>query len=43
MHLVETNTDVASTCLKEGKCCTAFAGPTNFAASFNRTLWKNKG
>jgi len=43
MHLVETNTAVASTCLGPMKCATEFAGPTGLAASFNRSMWLAKG
>jgi hypothetical protein len=40
MHLVETNTAVASTCLAPGKCSTNYPGPTGLGATFNRTLWR---
>ena len=40
--LVETNTMVASACLKT-KCATQFAGPLSMAASFNRSSWYLKG
>eukprot|EP00697_Spironema_sp_BW2_P017465 gnl/Spiro4/9155_TR4822_c0_g1_i1.p1 gnl/Spiro4/9155_TR4822_c0_g1~~gnl/Spiro4/9155_TR4822_c0_g1_i1.p1 ORF type:complete len:824 (-),score=178.02 gnl/Spiro4/9155_TR4822_c0_g1_i1:109-2538(-) len=43
MNLVETNTAVASACIKPGVCATNFPGPANLAASFNRTLWRAKG
>ena len=43
MHLVETNTAVASTCLGPNKCSTNYPGPTGLGASFNRTLWGAKG
>ncbi len=43
MHLVETNTAVASACLSENKCATEFPGPTGLAASFNRSMWRLKG
>ena len=43
MHLVETNTAVASACLALNKCATEFPGPTGLGASFNRTLWHVKG
>ena len=43
MHLVETNTAVASTCLGPDKCSQNYPGPTGLGASFNRSLWKAKG
>ena len=43
MHLVETNTAVASSCLKADKCSTNYPGPTGLGASFNRSLWYEKG
>lgn len=43
MHLVETNTAVASTCLAPGKCSINYPGPTGLAASFNRSVWYAKG
>eukprot|EP00727_Mastigamoeba_balamuthi_P010649 m51a1_g6206 hypothetical protein (850) ;mRNA; f:140331-144109 len=43
MHLVETNTAVASACVAQGKCATTFAAPAMLAASFNRSLWRAKG
>lgn len=43
MHLVETNTAVASKCLGPGKCSINYPGPTGLGAAFNRTLWKAKG
>ena len=43
MHLVETNTAVASKCLGPGKCSVNYPGPTGLGASFNRTLWSGKG
>lgn len=43
MHLVETNTAVASACYAPQKCATEFVGPTGLAASFNRSLWHAKG
>lgn len=43
MHLVETNTAVASSCLGADKCSTNYPGPTGLGASFNRTLWGAKG
>jgi hypothetical protein len=41
--LVETNTGVAADCLAQGKCSTTFNGPEGLGASFNRTVWKQKG
>eukprot|EP00443_Scrippsiella_acuminata_P015208 CAMPEP_0115234328 /NCGR_PEP_ID=MMETSP0270-20121206/34737_1 /TAXON_ID=71861 /ORGANISM="Scrippsiella trochoidea, Strain CCMP3099" /LENGTH=774 /DNA_ID=CAMNT_0002649073 /DNA_START=30 /DNA_END=2354 /DNA_ORIENTATION=+ len=41
--LVETNTNIASACLREGSCATTFVGPMGMGASFNRTLWRLKG
>ena len=41
-YLVEVNTAVAAVCLK-GKCATVFSGALGLAASFNRTVWKQKG
>jgi hypothetical protein len=43
MHLVETNTAVASRCLGPDKCSTNYPGPTGLGASFNRSLWYAKG
>ncbi len=43
MHLVETNTAVASACLGPFKCATNYASPALLAASFNRSLWLAKG
>lgn len=43
MHLVETNTAVASACLADGKCSTNYPGPTGLGATFNRSLWRMKG
>eukprot|EP00039_Didymoeca_costata_P030626 m.30608 g.30608 ORF g.30608 m.30608 type:complete len:811 (-) comp8218_c0_seq1:49-2481(-) len=43
MHLVETNTAVASTCLGPGKCSVNYPGPMGLGATFNRTLWHAKG
>jgi len=34
---------VSSACLQEGRCATTFPSPAALAASFNRTLWKEKG
>ena len=41
--LTETNSGVASKCLSSGVCATAYPGPLGTAASFNRTLWRQKG
>eukprot|EP01126_Amoeba_proteus_P002860 TRINITY_DN10928_c0_g1_i7.p1 TRINITY_DN10928_c0_g1~~TRINITY_DN10928_c0_g1_i7.p1 ORF type:complete len:672 (+),score=96.86 TRINITY_DN10928_c0_g1_i7:1352-3367(+) len=41
--LVETNTNVASSCLGPDKCATTFTGPLGMASSFNRTSWRMKG
>ena len=41
-YLVEVNTAVAAVCL-EKRCATVFSGPLGLAASFNRTVWKQKG
>jgi len=43
LWLVETNTNVASGCPKEGHCATTFVGPMGLGASFNRTSWRLKG
>jgi len=43
MHLVETNTAVASACYAPFKCATEFPGPTGLGASFNRSMWFAKG
>jgi beta-D-xylosidase 4 len=43
MHLVETNTAVASTCLGPLKCAQNYPGPTGLGATFNRSLWYKKG
>ena len=43
MWLVETNSNVAAICLSEDKCTTTFTGPLGLAASFNRTVWRQKG
>ena len=43
MHLVETNTAVASTCLAADKCSTNYPGPPGLGATFNRSLWSAKG
>jgi beta-glucosidase-like glycosyl hydrolase len=42
-HLVETNTAVSAACLTKDTCPTTFAGAAMLAASFNRTLWHEKG
>ena len=41
-YLVEVNTAVAAVCL-EHRCATVFSGPLGLAASFNRTVWSQKG
>ena len=43
MHLVETNTAVASRCYGPNKCSTNYPGPTGLGATFNRSLWYAKG
>lgn len=43
VNLVETNSDVDSSCLADNKCATEFPGPMNLAATFNRSLWQQKG
>jgi len=43
MHLVETNTAVASACLGPEKCSVNYPGPTGLGATFNRSLWYMKG
>jgi beta-glucosidase-like glycosyl hydrolase len=43
MWLVETNTAVAAACLGPDKCAVVFNGPLGLAASFNRTVWEEKG
>eukprot|EP00911_Craspedida_sp_UC1_P001116 UC1_evm1s838 len=43
MHLVETNTAVASTCLGANQCSTNYPGPAGLGATFNRTVWRTKG
>ena len=43
MNLVEANSAVASACVAENVCATSFPGPTNLAATFNRSLWHHKG
>jgi hypothetical protein len=43
MHLVETNTAVASRCLRPGKCSVNYPGPTGLGATFNKSLWYQKG
>eukprot|EP01047_Picozoa_sp_COSAG01_P051479 COSAG01_NODE_5318_length_4337_cov_11.889571_2_plen_208_part_00 len=42
-HLVEDNSGAGSECVAPGRCATNFPGPTGLAASFNRTLWRQKG
>ena len=41
-YLVEVNTAVAAVCLNK-RCATVFSGPLGLAASFNRTVWSQKG
>ena len=41
--LIETNTNVASSCLATDHCATTFIGPEGMGASFNRTSWAAKG
>lgn len=41
-YLVEVNTAVAAVCLEQ-RCATVFSGPLGIAASFNRTVWRQKG
>ena len=43
MWLVETNTAAASKCYTENVCATTFNGPLGLGASFNRTVWFQKG
>eukprot|EP00026_Physarum_polycephalum_P000650 Phypoly_transcript_00651.p1 GENE.Phypoly_transcript_00651~~Phypoly_transcript_00651.p1 ORF type:complete len:873 (+),score=93.35 Phypoly_transcript_00651:1602-4220(+) len=43
MQIVETNSAVASACVAPFVCATEFAAPANLAASFNRSIWYNKG
>eukprot|EP01063_Lacrimia_lanifica_P008583 TRINITY_DN15661_c0_g1_i1.p1 TRINITY_DN15661_c0_g1~~TRINITY_DN15661_c0_g1_i1.p1 ORF type:complete len:769 (+),score=228.92 TRINITY_DN15661_c0_g1_i1:60-2366(+) len=42
-HLVETNTAVASCCVRPGQCPTMFPSPLAMGATFNTTLWHAKG
>jgi beta-glucosidase-like glycosyl hydrolase len=41
--LIETNTNVASSCMEDGRCATTFVGPEGMGASFNKTSWFMKG
>jgi beta-D-xylosidase 4 len=41
--LVEANSGVAASCYSPGKCSTSFNGPEGLGASFNRTVWRQKG
>jgi len=41
--LIETNTNVASACMEEGKCATCFVGPMAMGSSFNHSSWRAKG
>ncbi len=43
MWLVETNTAAASKCYAENVCATTFNGPIGLGATFNRTVWFQKG
>eukprot|EP00944_MAST-04C_sp_MAST-4C-sp1_P013117 g13117.t1 len=43
MWLVETNTAVAASCIGPDKCAVVFNGPIGLGASFNRSVWKQKG
>ena len=43
MWLVETNTAVAASCFGPDKCAVVFNGPLGLGASFNRSVWKQKG
>ena len=43
MWLVETNTGVNSACYARDTCATTFPGPMGMGASFNRSLWRQKG
>jgi beta-glucosidase-like glycosyl hydrolase len=43
LHLVETNSAVASQCVSPSVCATEFPAPACLAASFNRTVWAIKG
>ena len=47
-YLVEVNTAVAAVCLSTAstsspRCATVFSGPLGIAATFNRTVWRQKG
>ena len=41
--LMETNTAMSAQCLNGTKCATNFVGPEGLAASFNRSVWRQKG
>ena len=41
--LVETNSMIASQCYAGATCATSFPSALNLAASFNRTVWAEKG
>ena len=41
--LEEVNTQANSACLGPNRCATTFPGPLGLAASFNRSLWRDKG
>jgi beta-D-xylosidase 4 len=43
MWLVETNTAVAASCIGPNKCAVVFNGPLGLGASFNRSVWEEKG
>eukprot|EP00299_Pterocystis_sp_00344_P008133 c2962_g1_i1.p1 GENE.c2962_g1_i1~~c2962_g1_i1.p1 ORF type:complete len:853 (-),score=180.57 c2962_g1_i1:68-2626(-) len=43
MWLVETNTGVASACVAQGICASTFPGPVGLGATFNTSVWFNKG
>lgn len=42
-YLLESNTEVAATCLGPERCATTFSGPLGLGGSFNRTVWRQKG
>lgn len=43
LNLLETNSAVSAACVSENVCATNFPSPAAMAASFNRTLWHQKG
>eukprot|EP00760_Papus_ankaliazontas_P030451 PhM_4_TR4835/c0_g1_i1/m.71676/K15920/XYL4; beta-D-xylosidase 4 len=43
MWLDETNTGVAAACMAAGHCSTTFTSPAALAATFNRTVFRQKG